>query len=59
MKKQRSKRQGRARGGRVAIANMGAAHKATSDTKWHHKMQREHPLEYAEAMRRIEEVERK
>jgi hypothetical protein len=50
-----SKRPGRTRGGRIKIADMGAKAKQTSDTKWLHKMKRDHPAEFAEAMRRLEE----
>jgi hypothetical protein len=45
---------GRTRGGRVAIANMGAKAGDRKFTKWMAKMKREHPAEYAEAMRRLE-----
>lgn len=53
------KRKGRTRGGRVAIAQQGAEHAAKANTKWHHMMQKKHPAEYAEAMRRLEAMEKK
>lgn len=53
------KRQGRTRGGRTRIAQMGAEADARMNSKWHHKMQRDHPAEYAEAMRRIAEAEKR
>lgn len=47
------KRQGRARGGRVVIAKQGEHAGNRSFAKWQAKMKREHPAEYAEAMRRL------
>lgn len=38
---------------------MGAEADARMNSKWHHKMQRDHPAEYAEAMRRIAEAEKR
>lgn len=48
-----SNKVGRRRGGRVTIAKMGEHASNKSFTKWQKKMQREHPAEYAEAMRRL------
>lgn len=47
------KSKSRRRGGRVAIAKQGERASNKSFTKWSQKMQREHPAEYAEAMRRL------
>jgi len=48
-------RKGRARGGRIAIAAQGERAHRRQTAKWLAKMKREHPAEYAEAMRRLEE----